>query len=133
MDNDQSQIDVTTTDKKQLFNHSGAYRSKIIALVLLLVLGQFGAHNFYLARTRVAVTQLMMSVLAWAGIAIIFISAIGGNMQADGSMDISSAFGVVLGGSLAGGVAITLSIWLFVDLILILIRTDDLFDWPVKK
>jgi TM2 domain-containing membrane protein YozV len=44
-------------------------RSKLVAYLLWLFMGWFGIHNFYLHRTGIAVTQLILSLIV-IGLAI---------------------------------------------------------------
>jgi len=114
------------------FNKSEGYRSRTITLLLLFVLGFLGIHNFYIHRKNVALVQLGMAALCGVGILVMVFSIMSGNVQADGSVDMSSAMGVLLGLSLAGGVIMTLGIWLIVDLILVILKDDASFGWPLK-
>lgn len=84
-------------------NQSGAYRSKIIALILAFFLGEFGAHNFYLGRKGIAMTQLILSIVGYALVIILI-----------GFLPL-----VVVG------------IWILVDIIQILITDEHDFDWQI--
>lgn len=110
-----------------------ATKSRLIALVFWLFLGQFGGHNFYLNHKRAAYTQLFMAALAYAGLILVGVMTSLTHNQATGGMDISDAFIVILGSSLAMGVAITLGLWLIVDLILILFKKDENLVWSQKE
>lgn len=115
------------------FNKSEGYRSRTITLLLLFVSGFLGIHNFYIHRKNVALVQLGMTALCGVGILVMVFSIMSGNVQADGSVDMSSAMGVLLGLSLAGGVIMTLGIWLIVDLVLVILKDDASFGWPLKE
>jgi len=110
-----------------------ATKSRIIALVFWLFLGQFGGHNFYLKHKRAAYTQLFMAGLAYAGLILVGVMTSLTHNQVTGGMDISDAFVVILGVSLATGVVITLGLWLIVDLILILFKKDENLVWSQKE
>lgn len=85
-------------------NQSGEYRSKVIALLLAFFLGSFGAHNFYLGRKGIGLTQLILTIV---GYALVF----------------------VLIGFLPLAVV---GIWILVDMIQILITSESDFDWSVQ-
>lgn len=108
-------------------------KSRIIALVFWLFLGQFGGHNFYLNHKRAAYTQLFMAGLAYAGLILVGIMTSLAHNQTTGGMDISDAFIVILGISLVTGVVITLGLWLLVDLILIVFKKDENLVWSQKE
>ncbi|HJG84686.1 MAG TPA: TM2 domain-containing protein [Weissella thailandensis] len=82
-------------------NQSGEYRSKVIALLLAFFLGSFGAHNFYLGRKGIGLTQLILTIV---GYALVF----------------------VLIGFLPLAIV---GIWIFVDMIQILMTSESDFDW----
>lgn len=84
-------------------NQSGEYRSKVIALLLAFFLGSFGAHNFYLGRKGIGLTQLILTIV---GYALVF----------------------VLIGFLPLAVV---GIWILVDMIQILMTSESDFDWSV--
>lgn len=84
-------------------NQSGVYRSKVIALLLAFFLGSFGAHNFYLGRKGIGLTQLILTIV---GYALVF----------------------VLIGFLPLAVV---GIWILVDMIQILMTSESDFDWSV--
>lgn len=85
-------------------NQSGVYRSKVIALLLAFFLGSFGAHNFYLGRKGIGLTQLILTIV---GYALVF----------------------VLIGFLPLAVV---GIWILVDMIQILMTSESDFDWSVQ-
>lgn len=82
-------------------NQSGEYRSKVIALLLAFFLGSFGAHNFYLGRKGIGLTQLILTIVGYALV-------------------------VVLIGFLPLAIV---GIWIFVDMIQILMTSESDFDW----
>lgn len=45
-------------------NNGGAPKSKVVAGILGILLGAFGVHNFYLGKTKVAVTQLLITIIS---------------------------------------------------------------------
>lgn len=114
-------------------NKAPVVKSKGIAIVLLVLLGQFGAHNFYLRHKRAAYTQLMMAVFAYIGVILVVVSTLMNGTQSNGGMDISNALVVILGASLTMGVTITLGLWLLVDLVLILFKKDDTLVWHNRE
>lgn len=86
-------------------NKSGQYRSKVVILLLWVFLGSFGAHNFYLGRTGIAITQLILTIVGYA-----------------------TCWFVV--GFIPLAVVV---VWLFVDLIMILVAPEDEnFGWSVN-
>ena len=85
-------------------NQSGVYRSKVIALLLAFFLGSFGAHNFYLGRKGIGLTQLILTIV---GYALVF----------------------VLIGFLPLAIV---GIWILVDMIQILITSESDFDWSIQ-
>lgn len=56
-------------------------RSPVIAYFLLVFLGGFGAHRFYLGKTGTAVAMLILWVLGWMtlilGVGLIMLAAVG--------------------------------------------------------
>jgi len=85
-------------------NQSGVYRSKVIALLLAFFLGSFGAHNFYLGRKGIGLTQLILTIVGYALV-------------------------VVLIGFLPLAIV---GIWILVDMIQILITSESDFDWSLQ-
>lgn len=118
---------------KKVLNRSGRYRSKAIALLLLVLVGQFGAHNFYLKRKPIAYTQLGITLSALLGVIVIFATALLSPTQPDGSIAISNAFGIILGFSLTFGGAITIGAWLLLDIVLILFSHEPDLDWDTNR
>ena len=97
----QTQTTVTSTS-------TSSGKSQIIAFVLALVAGIYGAHNFYLGYKKKGTTQL---ILALGGVGSIFIGAF------------IPIFGLILMG--VGFLALTVdSVWALIDMIKIL--TGDL-------
>lgn len=47
-------------------NKNETYRSKVIVLLLWFFLGQLGVHNFYLGRTGIGITQLILGIVGYA-------------------------------------------------------------------
>lgn len=83
-------------------NETKSYRSKLVALLLLVFLGGVGAHNFYLGRKDVALTQLILTLV--------------------GMLTIWIFIGLIP--------LMVVWVWVVVDLILILLApTDKNFDW----
>lgn len=56
-------------------------KSPLIAYLLLIFLGGFGAHRFYLGKTGTAATMLVLFVLGWLtlifGIGLVLLAAVG--------------------------------------------------------
>lgn len=86
-------------------NHGSTYKSKILALLLLFFMGDFGAHNFYLKRTGVAVTQFILMVIAMFTI-------------------------LVLVGLIP---LLVVEVWKVVDFLLICLDDNDNFDWSLER
>lgn len=84
-------------------NYSKEYRSKVIALILLIFLGSFGAHQFYLGNKSIGITQLVLSLVGYATIFILI-----------GLLPI-----------------MVVSVWIIVDLIRILISDESDFGWSM--
>ena len=83
-------------------NKSGQYRSKLVALLLWGFLGSLGVHNFYLGRTGIAITQLILTLVGYATVWFLV-----------GFIPLAVVF-----------------VWLIVDLIMILMAPDDeTFSW----
>ena len=41
-------------------------RSRALSIILALLIGNFGVHNFYLGRTKIAIFQLLINVIGGA-------------------------------------------------------------------
>lgn len=56
-------------------------KSPVVAYLLLIFLGGFGAHRFYLGKTGTAITMLIMFVLGWLtlvlGVGLLLLIAVG--------------------------------------------------------
>lgn len=56
-------------------------KSPVIAYLLLLFLGGFGAHRFYLGRSGTGAAMLIMFILGWLtlviGVGLVFLGAVG--------------------------------------------------------
>lgn len=65
--------------RKETIFVSGAMKSKLIAGLLGILLGVFGAHNFYLGYKNKAMTQLLLTVLSFGILS--FVSAIWGFIE----------------------------------------------------
>src|SRR4029450_3639742 len=59
-------------DGRVLFVYEANKKTALVAYLLWFFLGLFGAHNFYLGRTGVAVTQLILSLILVGMIITIF-------------------------------------------------------------
>ena len=55
------QFGAISADARAIMLFEANRRSNLVAYLLWLFLGLFGAHNFYLRRTGVAITQLILS------------------------------------------------------------------------
>jgi len=55
------QFGAISADARVMMLFEANRRSNLVAYLLWLFLGLFGAHNFYLRRTGVAITQLILS------------------------------------------------------------------------
>lgn len=119
--------------KQPKLNQSDGYRSKLIAILLLIFIGGFGAHNFYLGRKSIAISQLIISVLAYVGVAIMIVTVLISPVQPDGSLAISNAMNIIIGSSLAIGSSLSISAWLIYDVITIVLRSEDNLGWAVSK
>lgn len=75
-------------------------KSKAMALVLLLLFGGLGVHNFYLGHTSRGIAQLSLTILGW--LTAVFI--------------IGAVFLVIVG------------IWVFIELFQILLGSDSVTD-----
>ena len=83
-------------------NKSGQFRSKLVALLLWGFLGSLGVHNFYLGRTGIAITQLILTIVGYATCWFLV-----------GFIPLAVVW-----------------VWLIVDLIMILMAPDDeTFSW----
>ena len=56
-------------------------KSPLVAYLLLIFLGGFGAHRFYLGKTGTAITMLVLFILGWLtvviGIGLLALAAVG--------------------------------------------------------
>lgn len=83
-------------------NESGQFRSKVVTLLLWFVFGSLGVHNFYLGRTGIAITQLILTIVGYATCWLVV-----------GFIPLAVVW-----------------VWLIVDLIMILMAPDDeTFSW----
>lgn len=119
--------------KRPKLNQSDGYRSKLIAILLLIFLGEFGAHNFYLGRKSIAISQLIISMLVYVGVAIMIVTVLTSPVHADGGIAISNAMNVIIGSSLAIGASLSISAWLIYDVIMIVLQSEDNLGWSVSK
>ena len=51
-----------SNDTRVLMLYEANKKTAVVAYLLWFLLGWFGAHNFYLGRTGVAITQLILSI-----------------------------------------------------------------------
>src|SRR5262245_21980029 len=61
-----------SNDTRALMLYEANKKTALVAYLLWFFLGLFGAHNFYLGRTGVAVTQLILSLILIGMIITIF-------------------------------------------------------------
>jgi TM2 domain-containing membrane protein YozV len=61
-----------SNDARVLMLYEANKKTALVAYLLWFFLGLFGAHNFYLGRTGVAVTQLILSLILIGMIITIF-------------------------------------------------------------
>ena len=61
-----------SNDARVLLLYEANKKTALVAYLLWFFLGLFGAHNFYLGRTGVAVTQLILSLILVGMIITIF-------------------------------------------------------------
>lgn len=56
-------------------------KSPVVAYLLLIFLGGFGAHRFYLGKTGTAITMLILCILGWltvvVGVGLVLLVAVG--------------------------------------------------------
>ena len=56
-------------------------KSPVVAYLLLIFLGGFGAHRFYLGKTGTAITMLILFILGWVtlvfGVGLVMLIAVG--------------------------------------------------------
>mgnify|MGYP000205101498 CR=1 FL=1 len=56
-------------------------KSPVVAYLLLIFLGGFGAHRFYLGKTGTAITMLILFILGWLtlvlGVGLILLAVVG--------------------------------------------------------
>ena len=57
------QYGAISADARAMMLFEANRRSNLVAYLLWFFLGLFGAHNFYLRRTGVAITQLILSLI----------------------------------------------------------------------
>ncbi|GAA4657459.1 TM2 domain-containing protein [Arthrobacter cryoconiti] len=50
---------------QQGYQQGGEQKSKVVAGILGILLGAFGIHNFYLGKTKIALIQLLVSVISF--------------------------------------------------------------------
>lgn len=86
-------------------NKTDYYKSKTIALLLAFFIGGYGIHQFYLGNKKIAITQLVLTILGYVTIAI----------------------GVGIALILAVGV------WVIVDMVRISLADEDGFDWSFSE
>lgn len=91
--------------------------SRIIALILWFFAGGIGAHNYYMGRSKIGLVQTLLAVIGpLLSVLMMFCSN-------------DNTFWLIAGVSLFYGTAITIFIWVVVDLIYILTVKDDHFTW----
>jgi TM2 domain-containing membrane protein YozV len=61
-----------SNDARVLMLYEANKKTALVAYLLWFFLGLFGAHNFYLGRTGVAVTQLILSLIVVGMVITIF-------------------------------------------------------------
>jgi len=61
-----------SNDARVLMLYEANKKTALVAYLLWFFLGLFGAHNFYLGRTGVAVTQLILSLIVVGMIITVF-------------------------------------------------------------
>jgi TM2 domain-containing membrane protein YozV len=61
-----------SNDARVLMLYEANKKTALVAYLLWFFLGLFGAHNFYLGRTGVAVTQLILSLIVIGMVITIF-------------------------------------------------------------
>ena len=98
-------------------------KSKIVAGLLAIFLGVYGVHNFYLGKTKRAITQLALVI---GGFLLYFIGIVAGSVLAASSAVVLGIVLIILGvlGILA---ALAVGIWALVEGVMILcgkINTD---------
>ncbi|SIT87003.1 TM2 domain-containing protein [Pontibaca methylaminivorans] len=62
-----------TTEQQMLVEQrvTNDAKSPVVAYLLLIFLGGFGAHRFYLGKTGTAITMLILFVLGWLTLVIV--------------------------------------------------------------
>ena len=88
-----------------ILNKSGVYRSKAMALILWFFLGTLGVHNFYLGRTGIGITQLILTIVGWITVWIVI--------------------GIVP--------LLVVGVWLIIDFIMILTDSNKNLDWQMSE
>lgn len=66
----------TNQNKREEFGEKISGKSRAVAAILAILLGGFGAHNFYLGKTNYAIAQLLLTVIGWILIVGPFVSGI---------------------------------------------------------
>lgn len=102
-------------------------KSRWVAILLLVMFGAFGTHNFYLGQRKAAVTQLCMAVADVISFAmafgVAFVLALSNKMTAGASMVVMLFVSLVL------GLTFTLFVWLVTDFIRIIFSQKKWLVW----
>lgn len=67
---------VSQNNTRVEFGEEVSGKSRAVAAILAILLGGFGAHNFYLGKTNYAIAQLLLTLIGWIVIVGPFVSAI---------------------------------------------------------
>lgn len=86
-------------------NKTDYYKSKTIALLLAFFLGGYGIHQFYLGNKKIAITQLVLTILGYLTVVI--------------------GIGIAL--------ILAVGVWAIVDMIRIILADEDGFDWSFSE